>query len=127
MESTKENYPDLTNLGLLLKEKIKLVTHETTQMNQLKKEIRALMVEHDLPDFENEEFGLTIKCQRSFSFDIGAFKLEMPGFSASFITEETTTKTEDVLSAKQKTRLMERYPDDYKKYLVENTPRLTVR
>jgi len=82
------------------------------------------MIENDLKTFGSEEEGVTIKCQRSFSFDIGMFKLKQPGFAKSFITEEIITKVRDVLDKK---RLMERYPDNYKKYLVELTPRLTVR
>lgn len=122
MESAKDI--DLTNLGLLLKEKINLVKHETKQMNELKKEIREIMVKNDVKDFENEEFGLSIKCQRSFSFDVGMFKLEEKELAKEFVKEETIITVKDVFDKKY----IEKYrPDIYRKYLVENTPRLTVR
>lgn len=123
-ESSKNTPIDLTNLGLLLKEKMKLVKHETTIINSLKEEIREIMVENDTKEFENEEFGLSIKCQRSFSFDVGMFKYEEPKISQLWITEETITKTRDVLDKK---KLQSALPETYKKYLVENTPRLTVK
>ena len=121
---SQETEMELSNLGQLLKSKMGLVAFESEQVRDLKKEIRALMIENDMKEFENPDLPPYMKCNRSFSFDIGMFKLEMPGFSASFITQETITTTRDVFDKK---RLKERYPDDYKKYLVENTPRLTVR
>ena len=123
-ESIKDTEMDLSNLGQLLKSKMELVAFESEQIKTLKKEIRAIMIENDLKEFENPDLPLYMKCNRSFSFDIGMFKLEMPGFSASFITQETITTTKDIFDKK---RLKERYPDDYKKYLCENTARLTIK
>ena len=120
----KEIEMELSNLGQLLKSKMELVTFESEQIKSLKKEIRAIMIQNDLKEFENPDLPLYMKCNRSFSFDIGMFKLEMPGFSASFITTKTITTTKDILDKK---RLSERYPDEYKKYLLENTARLTVK
>lgn len=122
--ANQETEMDLSNLGQLLKSKMELVALESEQIKSLKKEIRSIMIENDLKEFENPDLPLYMKCNRSFSFDIGMFKLEMPEFSASFITQEIITKTKDVLDKK---RLKERYPDDYAKYLVENTARLTVK
>ena len=114
----------LSNLGEELKSKMDFVKLENAQINGLKKQIRAIMIDADLKEFENPDTGLYMKCQRSFSFDIGMFKLEMPGFSASFITQETITTVKDILDKK---RLKERYPKEYAKYLLENTARLTVK
>lgn len=122
--TTKEIEIELSNLGQLLKSKMVLVKLENVQIKRLKQEIRGVMVLNDLKEFENPDVELYIKCTRSFSFDIGMFKMEMPGFSASFITQETITTTKDVLDKK---RLKEKYPTDYEKYLCENTPRLTVK
>ncbi len=122
--STEEIEIELSNLGQLLKSKMDLVAFESEQIRGLKKAIKSIMIADDLKEFENPDLPLYMKCTRSFSFDIGMFKLEMPGFSASFITQETITTTKDVFDKK---RLKERYPDDYKKYLLENTPRLTVK
>ena len=114
----------LSNLGQLLKSKMELVALESEQIKGLKKQIRAIMINNDMEEFENPDLPLYMKCTRSFSFDIGTFKLEMPGFSAAFITQETITTTKDVFDKK---RLKERYPDEYKKYLLELTPRLTIK
>ena len=122
--STKETEMDLSNLGQLLKSKMELVALESKQINSLKKEIRAIMIKNDMKEFENPDLPLYMKCNRSFSFDIGMFRLEQPGFAASFITQETITKTKDILDKK---RLKERYPKEYAKYLCENTARLTVK
>ena len=124
LEEVKKTEMDLSNLGQLLKSKMQLVEFETAQIKSLKREIRTLMIENDLKEFENPDENIYIKCTRSFSFDIGMFKLEAPGFSASFITQEIVTKTKDILDKK---RLKERYPDEYAKYLIELTPRLTVK
>lgn len=121
---SQETEMDLSNIGQLLKSKMELVALENEQIKSLKKEVRAIMIENDLKEFENPDTGLYMKCQRSFSFDIGAFKLDQPGFSASFITQETITTTKDILDKK---RLKDRYPKEYAKYLLENTPRLTVK
>lgn len=115
---------ELSNLGQLLKSKMELVERESAQINGLKTQIRTLMVANDMKEFENPDLALYIKCTRSYSFDIGLFKMEMPGFSASFITQETITTTKDVFDKK---RLKDRYPKDYEKYLVELTPRLTIK
>lgn len=119
-----ETEMELSNLGQLLKSKMELVSLETVQIKRLKQEIRGIMVLNDMKEFENPDTGLYMKCQRSFSFDIGMFKMEAPGFSKSFITQETITTIKDILDKK---RLKERYPDEYEKYLCENTPRLTVK
>ena len=124
LEEVKKTEMDLSNLGQLLKSKMQLVEFESAQIKSLKQEIRGLMIQNDMKEFENPDEDIYIKCTRSFSFDIGMFKLEMPGFSASFITQEIVTKTRDILDKK---RLKERYPDEYAKYLLENTPRLTVK
>ena len=121
---SQEIETELSNLGLALKNRMDVVKSENVQIKRLKQEIRGIMVLNDLKEFENPDLPLYMKCNRSFSFDIGMFKMEMPGFSASFITQETITTTKDVLDKK---RLKERYPDEYEKYLVENTPRLTVK
>jgi hypothetical protein len=123
-ENIKNTEMDLSNLGQLLKSKMQLVEFESAQIKSLKQEIKEIMIQNDMKEFENPDLPLYIKCTRSFSFDIGAFKLEMPGFSASFITQEIITKTRDILDKK---RLKERYPDDYKKFLIELTPRLKVK
>lgn len=123
-ESVKNTEMELSNLGQLLKSKMELVAFETVQIKSLKQEIRGIMVLNDLKEFEDPDLPLYIRCQRSFSFDIGMFRMEMPEFSKSFITQKTTTTTKDILDKK---RLKERYPDEYEKYLCENTPRLTVK
>lgn len=124
MDSPKNTNIDLTNLGLLLKEKMVLVKHETEIMNNVKKEIREIMIANNTKEFENPEAKLSIKCQRSFSFDVGMFRLEEPKISQLWITEETITKTRDVLDKK---KLQSALPELYKKYLIENTARLTVK
>lgn len=124
IDSPKNTHITLSNLGRLLKEKMALVSVESEQIKSLKQEVRAIMIANSLKEFENPDIELYMKCQRSFSFDIGTFKIEMPKFSKSFITQETITTTRDVFDKK---RLMKNYPEDYKKYLLENTPRLTVK
>lgn len=126
MDATKKLSLDLTNLGLLLKDKMKLVKHESDQVKSLKEEIRGIMIENDLKNFYEPENNLTLKCVRSFSFDLGMFKLEDKENAKEFVKEETTTvtTTRDVFDKKG---LMKLKPDVYKKYLCENTPRLTVK
>ena len=74
MECTRNTHIELTNLGLLLKEKLSFIEHETAQANALKEEIRGIMIENDAKEFENPDLDLFIKCSRSFSFDIGLLK-----------------------------------------------------
>lgn len=124
MPNQKTIETELSNLGQLLKSKMELVEFESEQIESLKKAIREIMIYNEMKLFENPDLPLRMKCSRSFSFDIGMFKLEMPGFSSSFITQETVTKTKDILDKK---RLKERYPKEYNKYLCENTARLTVK
>ena len=94
----------------------------TEVMNIAKERLRKGMIEND-KDFI-EDGDITVKCTRSYSFDIGMFKMEMPDFSKSFITQETITTTRDIFDKK---RLKEKYPDDYAKYNIENTARLTIK
>jgi hypothetical protein len=126
MDESKKLSLDLTNLGLLLRDKMKLVKHESDQVSKLKEEIRGIMIENDLKNFENSENNLTLKCSRSFSFDLGMFKLEEKEIAKDFVKEETTTvtNTRDVFDKKG---LMKLKPEIYKKYLCENTPRLSVK
>ena len=124
MDSPKNTHIDLTNLGLLLKEKMVLVKHETEIMNSLKKEIREIMIENNLKEFENAPNNLSIKMIRSYSFDIGMFKLEEPNISKDFIKEEIITKTRDILDKKSLKKLL---PATYERFLIENTARLTVK
>lgn len=126
MDESKKLSLDLTNLGLLLRDKMKLVAHENEQVKNLKEEIRGIMIENDLKNFYEPENNLTLKCSQSFSFDIGMFKLEDKENAKEFIKEETTTvtTTRDVFDKKG---LMKLKPEVYKKYLCENTPRLSVK
>lgn len=124
MDSPKNTHIDLTNLGLLLKEKMVLVKHETEIMNSLKKEIREIMIENNLKEFENAPNNLSIKMIRSYSFDVGMFKLEEPNISKDFIKEEIITKTRDILDKKSLKKLL---PATYERFLIENTARLTVK
>ena len=121
---SQETEMELSKLGNLLRSKMELVAFENVQIKRLKQEIRGIMVLNNMKEFENPDLPLYMKCQRSFSFDIGMFKIEQPGFSASFITQETITTIKDIFDKK---RLKERYPKEYEKYLIELTPRLTVK
>lgn len=124
LEEIKKTEMDLSNLGQLLKSKMQLVEFETAQIKSLKREVRIIMIENDMKEFENPDLPLYIKCSRSFSFDIGMFKLEQKEIAPNFIKEEIITKTKDILDKKA----LEKYlPEIYKKYLLENTPRLTVK
>ena len=126
MDATKQLSLDLTNLGMLLKDKMKLAKHEANQVKSLKEEIRGLMIENDLKKFEDKEHDLHMKCVQSFSWDFGMFKLEYPELKKIYFTEETitTTVTNDVYDKK---KIKKEYPKEYESCNVELTPRLTVK
>ena len=124
MESPKETHISLINLGQLLKDKVKLTAELNEQISDIKDAIREILQENDIKHFEDKEADIDIKITYPTSFDIGFFKMDQPGFSASFITTESITTIKDILDKK---RLSTRYPDEYKKYLIPLTPRLTVK
>ena len=124
MESPNNTHVQLIDLVDLLKYKKELLEDTQKQVNKIKDEIRVIMKTNDIKTFDDDDKNVHVKISYPKVFDIGTFKMEMPGFAASFITQETTTKTKDVLDKK---RLMSRYPDDYAKYLIDLTPRLVVK
>jgi len=126
MESPKNTHITLSNLGQLLKGKMALVKHENAQINNLKEEIRGIMIENDAKIFENKEIDLTIKCTRSFSFDFGMFKLDYPELTKQYFKEETITTT-IVKDVYDKKKIKKEHSVEYKSCEVENTPRLTVK
>ena len=123
-DESKKLSLDLTNLGLLLRDKMKLVKHESDQVKNLKEEIRGIMIENDLKNFYNGENNLTLKCSRSFSFDFGAFRMDYPKLTKRYFTEETITTIRDVYDKK---KIKKEHPAEYQSCEVENTPRLTVK
>jgi len=126
MDESKKLALDLTNLGLLLREKMKLVKHESDQVNKLKEEIRGIMIEAELKNFYNQENNLTLKISRSFSFDFGMFKLEYPDLTKIYFKEETITTTV-VKDVYDKKKIKAGNPKEYKACEIENTPRLSVK
>lgn len=126
MDETKKLAMDLTNLGLLLKDKMKLVKRESDQVNKLKEEIRGLMIENDVKFFEDKEHDLTLKCSQSFSWDFGTFRMDYPELTKRYFTEETITTTV-VKDVYDKKKIKAEHPKEYKTCEVENTPRLTVK
>ncbi len=126
MDEKRKLCLDLTNLGILLKDKMKLVKHESEQVNNLKEEIRGIMIENDLKNFYDQENNLTLKCSRSFSFDFGAFKLDYPELTKQYFKEETITTTV-VNDVYDKKKIKKEHSAEYKSCEVENTPRLSVK
>ena len=126
MDESKKLSLDLTNLGLLLRDKMKLVKHESDQVNKLKEEIKGIMIENDLKNFYDGENNLTLKCSRSFSFDFGAFRMDYPILTKQYFTEETITTTV-VRDVYDKKKIKKECPVEYQACEVENTPRLTVK
>ena len=124
IDSPKNTHINLSNLGRLLKEKMTLVKSEGEQIESLKEEIRGIMIENDLKNFENREMGLRLKITRPKSFDFGLFKLEYPKLRERYFTEETITTIKDVYDKK---KIKAGHPKEYEACEVELTPRLTVK
>ena len=124
MESPEDTHIRLLNLGSLLKAKMAFVEHEQEQITGLKEEIREILKDNDIKKFDDEKHNLHIKVTYGFAFDYGLFKMNNPELVKRFFTTMTETKTKDVFDKKQ---LNKECPEEYRKCLVELTPRLTIR
>lgn len=94
---------------------------ETSAMSKtlkvLKEKLRVFMIDSGIKEYNGVEI------RRSFSFDIGVFKIVYPELSKQYVKEETKTitSTYDVFTKKNKEKLREDHPDIYNDCNVENT------
>ena len=121
MESPNNTHTMLVDLGLLLKEKNAILEQTSEQIIGIKVEIREIMNDNKIKSFDDDL--VKIKLTRSYTFDFGLFKMDNPELAKRFFTQETTTKVKDVFNKKE---LLRECPGEYKKCLIELTPRLRV-
>lgn len=88
----------------------------------LKGEIINLLQKAGTKELFNDTY--VVKYNIPKFFDVGMFKMDNPELAKQFITEETTTKTKDVVNKKM---LLKQYPAIYNQYMLSDTPRLTVK
>lgn len=123
MESLNNTHIQLVNLGVLLKQKKVLLEDTQDQITGIKEEIREIMNTNKITIFDDNIAPIHIKLTRNYAFDAGLFKMDNPELVKRFFTTMTEKKTKDVFNKKELNR---ECPIEYKKCLVELTPRLRV-
>ena len=87
------------------------------ELKKLKEKLRVFMIDSGIKKYEGVEI------RRTFSFDVGALRLDYPELAKLYVKEETktVTSTYDVFTKKDKERLREDHPDVYSECNIENT------
>ena len=95
-----------------LKKELGIKNQELTKM---KKSIRLFMIDSGIPEVD----GVTTR--RSFSFDVGMFKMKYPKMAEKYTREETITTIKGIID---KDGIRKYHPEEYKKCVVEGTVKL---
>ena len=87
------------------------------ELKKLKEKLRVFMIDSGIKECDG------VKIRRTFSFDVGALRLDYPELAKLYVKEETktVTSTYDVFDKKDKERLREDHPDVYRECNIENT------
>ena len=102
-----------------LKEEINTLS---TDMNLEKEKLRQAMIQNDLKVVEGDD--ITVKCTRSYSFDVGQLNFIAPALYKKYTTVETITKSKVIINKKD---LKKYEPVVFEKCNIENTARLTIK
>ncbi len=84
---------------------------------KLKEKLRVFMIDSAIKEYNGVEI------RRTFSFDVGALRLDYPELAKQYVKEETktVTSTYDVFTKKDKARLKEDHPEAYSECNIEGT------
>lgn len=102
------------------------IKEQTDDMNNLKEEVRGLMIENDLKPISNELFK-KIMVSIPKSFDIVRLKMYHKDLAKEFIKEEIKTTTIDVITKEAKAYIKKNYPKVWEDINAEGTPHLTIK
>ena len=102
------------------------IEEQTEAMNNLKEEVRGIMIENDLLNISNELFE-KIMVSIPLSFDVVALKMDYPEIAKKVVKEEVKTTYKDVVSKEGKAYIKEHHPGVWKAINAEGTPRLTIK
>jgi len=114
-DEVKKKMSEITDLIEQCRVLKKEINKKNKKLNTLKEDIREFMIDSGIKEIEGVEI------RRSFTFDQPLFLHEQKEIAADFKTEETITTINIKFDKKG---LEKTHPELYRKYLIENTPRL---
>ena len=92
------------------------------ELKAIKEELRIFMIDSGIKEYQGVEI------RRSFSFDVGALKMDYPKLYSKYVIEEEKTITKTTIDIKfpkkNKDKLREEHREAFIDCNVENTPQV---